>query len=79
MPASYPYGIDRVAAHIPANLAGDLTLDALAEVAALSRLHFHRAYTAMTGLRPSSGRNPPTDRPSRPVATARPTRLPRTF
>lgn len=49
MPASYQDRIDRVAAHIRANLAGDLTLDALAEVAALSRFHFHRIYTAMTG------------------------------
>lgn len=41
--------IGRVTAHIAANLAGDLSLDALAEVAALSRFHFHRIWKAATG------------------------------
>jgi AraC family transcriptional regulator len=35
--------------HIHANPAGDLSLDALADVAALSRFHFHRVFHAMTG------------------------------
>jgi len=46
---SYLARIDRVTAHIRANLAGDLTLDTLADVAALSRFHFHRVFSAMTG------------------------------
>lgn len=45
----YQDRIDRVIRHINANLAGDLSLDQLAEVAALSRFHFHRVYAAMTG------------------------------
>jgi AraC family transcriptional regulator len=49
MTASYQHRIDRVIAHIRANLAGDLSLDALADVAALSRFHFHRIFAAMTG------------------------------
>lgn len=39
----------RVIDHIHANPAGDLSLDALADVAALSRFHFHRVFHAMTG------------------------------
>lgn len=39
----------RVIDHIFANLDGDLSLDALAEVAAMSRFHWHRVYRAMTG------------------------------
>jgi AraC family transcriptional regulator len=49
MPNSYQDRIDRVIAHIRQNLAGDLSLDALADVAALSRFHFHRIFAAMTG------------------------------
>lgn len=39
----------RVIDHIFANLDGDLSLDALADVAAMSRFHWHRIYRAMTG------------------------------
>lgn len=39
----------RVIDHIHANPAGDLSLDALADVAALSRFHFHRIFRTMTG------------------------------
>jgi AraC family transcriptional regulator len=39
----------RVIDHIHANPAGDLSLDALADVAELSRFHFHRVFHAMTG------------------------------
>jgi AraC family transcriptional regulator len=41
--------IDRVRAHIRDNLAGDLSLDTLADVAAMSRFHWHRVFAAMTG------------------------------
>lgn len=41
--------IDRVLGHIRGNLAADLSLDCLADVAALSRFHFHRTFAAMTG------------------------------
>lgn len=41
--------IERVRAHVAANLASDLSLDALAEVAALSRFHVHRAWRAEAG------------------------------
>ena len=49
MPPGYQDRIDRVIAHIRQHLAGDLSPDALAEVAALSRFHFHRSFTAVTG------------------------------
>lgn len=39
----------RVIDYIHTNPAGDLSLDALADVAALSRFHFHRVFHAMTG------------------------------
>ena len=39
----------RVLDHIHDNPAGDLSLDALADVAALSRFHFHRVFHASTG------------------------------
>ena len=39
----------RVLDHIHANPAGDLSLDALADVAAMSRFHWHRVFRAMTG------------------------------
>jgi AraC family transcriptional regulator len=39
----------RVLDHIHDHPAGDLSLDALADVAALSRFHFHRLFHAMTG------------------------------
>ena len=39
----------RVLDHIHNNPAGDLSLDALADVAAFSRFHWHRTFRAMTG------------------------------
>jgi AraC family transcriptional regulator len=39
----------RVLDHIHDNPAGDLSLDALADVAAMSRFHWHRIFHAMTG------------------------------
>lgn len=39
----------RVIDHIHANPAGDLSLDALADVAAMSRFHWHRCFRALTG------------------------------
>lgn len=39
----------RVLEHIHANPAGDLSLDALADVAAMSRFHWHRVFYNMTG------------------------------
>jgi len=45
----YERRLARVVDHIHDNPAGDLSLDRLAEVAALSRFHFHRVYAAMAG------------------------------
>lgn len=45
----YESRILKVLDHIRANLDGDLSLDALAEVAAMSRFHWHRVFHAMTG------------------------------
>ncbi len=45
----YRQRIDRVTDHIRANLSGDLSLDVLADVAALSRFHFHRVYAGIAG------------------------------
>jgi AraC family transcriptional regulator len=45
----YRKRIDRVIAHIHANLSEPLTTDALAEVAHLSPYHWHRIYRAITG------------------------------
>ncbi len=39
----------RVLEHIHANPAADLSLDALADVAAMSRFHWHRLFRAVTG------------------------------
>lgn len=39
----------RVFEHIHDNPAGDLSLDALSDVAAMSRFHWHRVFRAMTG------------------------------
>lgn len=39
----------RVVDYMFANLNGDLSLDTLADVAAMSRFHWHRTYRAMTG------------------------------
>jgi AraC family transcriptional regulator len=49
MTQSYETRLLRVLDYIHDNPAGDLSLDALAEVAALSRFHFHRVFHAMTG------------------------------
>ena len=49
MSNTYETRLLRVIDHIFANLDGDLSLDALADVAAMSRFHWHRTYRAMTG------------------------------
>lgn len=49
MANDYEKRLLRVLEHVYANLDGDLSLDRLADVAALSRFHFHRVFTAMTG------------------------------
>ena len=49
MPASYEDRLLRVIDYIHANLDGDLSLDALADVAAMSRFHWHRVFAAMYG------------------------------
>ena len=48
-PKSYEAKLLRVLAYIYDNLDGDLSLDTLAEIACLSRFHWHRVYRAMTG------------------------------
>jgi len=45
----YDDRLDRVRRHIAENLTGDLGLDALADVAAMSRFHWHRLWRAITG------------------------------
>ena len=45
----YEARLIRVLDHIHANPDGDLSLDVLADVAALSRFHFHRVFRAITG------------------------------
>ncbi len=47
--ASYEARLHRVLDHIHDNPSGDLSLDALADVAAMSRFHWHRVFRAMTG------------------------------
>jgi len=49
MTRSYEDRLVRVVNYIHDNLDGDLSLDALADVAAMSRFHWHRIWTAMTG------------------------------
>lgn len=49
MPNTYEKRMLRVLAYIHANPAGDLSLDTLADVAAMSRFHWHRVFQAMTG------------------------------
>ncbi|MEX0285581.1 MAG: GyrI-like domain-containing protein [Paracoccaceae bacterium] len=49
MSRSYEDRLRRVVRYIHDNPAGDLSLDRLAEVAAMSRFHWHRVYHAMTG------------------------------
>ena len=49
MSKQYENRLIRVFDYMSANLDGDLSLDALAEVAAMSRFHWHRVFRAMTG------------------------------
>ena len=49
MPNSHEKRLMRVLEYIHANPAGDLSLDTLADVAAMSRFHWHRVFYAMTG------------------------------
>lgn len=49
MAQDYERRMLRVIDHIHDHPAGDLSLDALAEVAALSRFHFHRTFRVLTG------------------------------
>ncbi len=49
MAGQYEDRMLRVLEHIHANPAGDLSLDALADVAAMSRFHWHRVFHAMAG------------------------------
>jgi AraC family transcriptional regulator len=49
---SYRQRINRVVAHVQANLGADLDSAVLAERAAMSRFHFHRVFAAMTGMTP---------------------------
>ena len=48
-PGRYADRILRVMEYIHDNPAGDLSLDTLAEVAAMSRFHWHRVFHALTG------------------------------
>ncbi|GAB4555211.1 MAG: AraC family transcriptional regulator [Rhizobacter sp.] len=50
---SYRRRINRVVAHVQAHLADDLDSALLAEVAAMSRFHFHRVFAALTGMTPA--------------------------
>ena len=45
----YEKRISRVLDYIHSNPAGDLSLDALADVAAMSRFHWHRIFRGLTG------------------------------
>ncbi len=49
MATSYEDRVLRVLAHIHNHPADDLSLDALADVAAMSRFHWHRVFRAITG------------------------------
>ena len=46
---SYEKRLLRVISYIHDNPAGDLSLDTLADVAAMSRFHWHRVFSAMMG------------------------------
>lgn len=48
-PRTYEARLLRVLAYIYDNLDGDLSLDTLADIACMSRFHWHRVYRAMTG------------------------------
>ncbi|MBV7408386.1 GyrI-like domain-containing protein [Maritimibacter sp. DP1N21-5] len=49
MANDYDQRLLRVLDYVYEHLDGDLSLDALSDVAALSRFHFHRVFTAITG------------------------------
>lgn len=49
MPAPYETRLRRVLDYIHADPAGDMSLDTLADVAAMSRFHWHRVFHSMTG------------------------------
>ena len=49
MSSDYQRRVMRVLRYIHDNPAGDLSLDRLADVAAMSRFHWHRVFHAMTG------------------------------
>lgn len=49
MAGDYEKRLLRVIDYIHSNPAGDLSLDTLADVAAMSRFHWHRVFHAMTG------------------------------
>jgi AraC family transcriptional regulator len=49
MPASYEDRILRVLSYIHDNPGGEMSLDRLADEAAMSRFHWHRVFRAMTG------------------------------
>ena len=49
MATSYEDRVLRVLTYIHDNPAGDLSLDTLADVAAMSRFHWHRVFRAITG------------------------------
>ncbi len=46
---TYEDRLRRVLVHIHDHLDGDLSLDALADIACMSRFHWHRVFKAMTG------------------------------
>ena len=46
---SYDKRIARVIDHIYSNPSADLSLDSLADIAAMSRFHWHRVFSALTG------------------------------
>jgi AraC family transcriptional regulator len=47
---SYDKRINRVCEYIDQNINQDLTLDALSDVAAFSKYHFHRVFLVYTGM-----------------------------
>lgn len=51
---SYRQRINRVVGHVHAHLDGELDSLVLAELAAMSRFHFHRVFAAMTGITPAA-------------------------
>ncbi|WP_300526882.1 GyrI-like domain-containing protein [Maricaulis sp.] len=53
-PENYQQRFLRVMEYIQSNLEGDLSLDALADAACLSRFHFHRVFCAVMGETPAA-------------------------